>query len=94
MRARATSPALSPLPLPETGKTIMPRKTTKKPKATETPKETPVMACPVEAPKAEVAVEESEAKKSFRAYMESYKKSNPAKYAIKEQSFIKHLNSL
>lgn len=41
-----------------------------------------------------VAGEESEAKKQFRAFMESYKVSNPVKYATKEAEFIKKLNQL
>jgi len=48
----------------------------------------------VETPKAEVAVEESEAKKAFRAYMENYKVSNPVKYKLKEVELLKQLNSL
>lgn len=56
--------------------------------------ETPVEETQAEAPKTEVAVEESEAKKNFRAYMADYKVNKPAKYAQKEAEFIKHLNSL
>jgi len=67
----------------------MPRKKTTK-IATET-KEAPV----VEAPQPEVvALEESEAKKAFKAYMESYKSKNPTKYASKEQAFNKYLETL
>jgi hypothetical protein len=44
--------------------------------------------------KTEVAVEESTAKKQFRAYMDSYKLSNPVKYALKEKELLKQLNSL
>ncbi len=43
----------------------------------------------------EVARKElSKAQLEFVAMMESYKKSNPAKYAQKEEGFIKKLNSL
>lgn len=43
----------------------------------------------------EVARKElSKAQLEFVAMMESYKKSNPAKYAQKEEAFIKKLNSL
>lgn len=42
---------------------------------------------------AEVAVE-SDAKKQFRAFMDSYKVQNPVKYAKKEAEFIKKLNTL
>ena len=43
----------------------------------------------------EVARKElSKAQLEFVAMMESYKKSNPAKYAQKEDAFIKKLNSL
>lgn len=38
--------------------------------------------------------EESDAKKRFRAFMESYKLEKPAKYAAKEAAFIQHLNTL
>lgn len=54
----------------------------------------------VEAPEAvvsaptEVAVEESDAKKEFRKFMESYKEQNPDKYAHKEAEFIRKLNTL
>ncbi len=43
----------------------------------------------------EVARKElSKAQLEFVAMMENYKKSNPAKYAQKEEGFIKKLNSL
>ena len=43
----------------------------------------------------EVARKElSKAQLEFVAMMESYKKSNPAKYAQKEEGFLKKLNSL
>lgn len=43
----------------------------------------------------EVARKElSKAQLEFVAMMESYKKSNPAKYVQKEEAFIKKLNSL
>jgi hypothetical protein len=44
--------------------------------------------------KTEVAVEESEAKKQFRSYMETYKVKNPVKYAIKETELNNQLNQL
>lgn len=67
----------------------MPRKTTKK---KEEVKED--IGEVIEAPKPEVVVEESAAKVSFRAYMDSYKVKNPIKYARKEEELLKHLNSL
>ena len=42
----------------------------------------------------EVAVEESEAKKQFRAFIEVYRQKNPVKYARKEPELLKKLNSL
>lgn len=48
----------------------------------------------VETPKTEVAVEESAEKKSFRAYMESYKVKNPVKYAQKEKTFLTQLEQI
>jgi len=39
-------------------------------------------------------VEESDAKKQFRTYMESYKIKNPVKYAQKEAELLKQLNQL
>ena len=44
--------------------------------------------------KQESVKELSKAQLEFVAMMESYKKSNPAKYAQKEDAFIKKLNSL
>ena len=44
--------------------------------------------------KEEAVKELSKAQLEFVAMMESYKKSNPAKYAQKEEGFIKKLNSL
>ena len=44
--------------------------------------------------KEEARKELSKAQMEFVAMMESYKKSNPAKYAQKEEGFIKKLNSL
>ena len=44
--------------------------------------------------KEEARKELSKAQLEFVAMMESYKKSNPAKYAQKEEGFIKKLNSL
>lgn len=45
-----------------------------------------------------VSVEElkkpSQAQVDFMAMMEAYKKQNPKKYALKEEGFIKKLNSL
>lgn len=45
----------------------------------------------VEAP---LEVEESEAKKAYRAMMEEYAIRNPEKYKLKEQEFLNKLNSL
>ena len=45
-------------------------------------------------PKVEVAAEESEAKKQFRATIEIYKARNPHKYNLKKDAFEKQLNSL
>lgn len=59
----------------------------------ETPLETPVEVA-TEAPKAEVAVEESIAKKRFRVYMENYRNTKPEKYKLKEPELVKILNSL
>ena len=42
----------------------------------------------------EYSTQLSKAQLEFVAMMESYKKSNPAKYAQKEEGFIKKLNSL
>jgi hypothetical protein len=82
----------------------MPRKTTKntkevkqrktKQKAVEIVVETLQIETPVETPEAEVAVEESTAKKAFRAYMEDYKIKNPAKYALKEKTFLAQLEQI
>ena len=44
--------------------------------------------------KQESVKELSKAQLEFVAMMESYKKSNPAKYAQKEEGFLKKLNSL
>ncbi len=44
--------------------------------------------------KEEQRKELSKAQLEFVAMMESYKKANPAKYAQKEEGFIKKLNSL
>lgn len=44
--------------------------------------------------KEEARKELSKAQLEFFAMMENYKKSNPAKYAQKEEGFIKKLNSL
>jgi len=80
------------------GITDMPRKkTTKKTSKKATATKTAQVEDKVETPILEpeiVAVEESDAKKAFRAYMESYKVENPVKYKLKEQAFITHLNSL
>lgn len=48
---------------------------------------------PVETP-AIVVAEESAEKKEFRAFMESYKRQNPKKYALKEAELTNKLNSL
>ena len=42
----------------------------------------------------EVAVEESEAKKKYRALIEDYKVKSPGKYALKEKELLAKLNSL
>jgi len=60
----------------------MPRKTTKTVKAVAPETKT------------EVAVEESDARKVFRKFMEDYKEQNPEKFARKEAGFNKKLNSL
>ena len=39
-------------------------------------------------------VEESQAKKDFRKFIETYKESNPKKYALKEQALQTKLNNL
>jgi len=44
--------------------------------------------------KEEARKELSKAQLEFVSMMESYKKSNPTKYAQKEEGFIKKLNSL
>lgn len=45
-------------------------------------------------PTTEVAVEESEAKKAFRAFIETYKQRNPVKYELKKEALEAQLNSL
>jgi hypothetical protein len=44
--------------------------------------------------KVEAVKELSKAQLEFVAMMENYRKTNPAKYAQKEEAFIKKLNSL
>lgn len=62
---------------------------------TRTPKvELPVEAQPQPETPAVVAVEESEAKKQFRAFIEKYKAQDPAKFASKEQELLNKLNKL
>lgn len=47
-----------------------------------------------ETPSAEVAVEESSAKKDFRKWLEQFKTDHPAKYEIRKAEFEKQLNQL
>lgn len=61
----------------------------------EEPEAAPVETLPeVEVPKTEVAVEESDSKKTFRAYMADYKLRKPAKYALKEKGLLKQLEQI
>lgn len=41
-----------------------------------------------------VVAEESEAKKQFRAMIETYKENNPVKYELKRKGFEEQLNKL
>lgn len=52
-----------------------------------------VVETPVEAVEAPI-VEESEAKRKFRANMELYKTQNPAKYETKEKELLEQLSKL
>lgn len=54
----------------------------------------PIVEKVVETPTIEVAVEESEARKSFKAYIEGYKLRNPKKYALKEKGLLEQLNQI
>ncbi len=59
--------------------------------------ETPVVETPVEAPEApkvEVATEESTAKKDFRAFIERLKATNPRAYQKNEAELQTKLNQL
>jgi tRNA G37 N-methylase Trm5 len=75
----------------------MPRKKTiKTVKYPKLEKQTENIPVKEEAPikETKVVVEESEAKKQYRAFIEAYKEQHPVKYASKEPELLKKLNSL